>query len=281
MMNRQIVIGGKNIFYRVNGQGKPVILVHGFGEDGSIWDGLVEYLRNDFFLIVPDLPGSGNSELISDMSMEGLAELLKEIIKLEGGGPKTPNSSNSGVTMIGHSMGGYITLAFAEKYESWLNGFGLFHSTAYADNPEKIATRQKAIDFIKEHGAFEFLKTSTPNLFSAKTKDERPDLIDKQIASLSNFSAPALVLYYRSMMQRPDRTVVLEKATVPVLLIMGEDDNAVPLKDMLAQSRLPEIAYIHILHESGHMGMLEEAAKSNEAVKEFCLNLNPNSDRPG
>lgn len=272
-MNKQIVFEGKKIFYRVNGQGRPVMLVHGFGEDGSIWDAQVDWLRNDFQLIVPDLPGSGNSDLIADMSMEGLAELLMEIIKQEIG--------DSRLTMIGHSMGGYIALAFAEKYESRLNGLGLFHSSAYADNPEKIATREKAIEFINAHGAFEFLKTSTPNLFSAKTKDERPELIDKQIASLSNFSAPALVLYYRSMMQRPDRTVVLEKATVPVLLIMGEDDNAVPLKDMLAQSRLPEKAYIHILHESGHMGMLEEAAKSNEAVKDFCLNLNPNSDRPG
>ena len=79
-MNKEIIIQGKKIFYRQFGEGNPVMLVHGFGETGDIWQQQVEFLKDDFLLIVPDLPGSGRSEIVDDMSMEGLAEIIKHII---------------------------------------------------------------------------------------------------------------------------------------------------------------------------------------------------------
>ena len=168
-------------------------------------------------------------------------------------------------------MGGYITLALAEKYWNHLDGFGLFHSSAYADSEEKKLVRKKGIEFIRQYGAFEFLKTATPNLFSPQTKDEKPELIDEQVATLSNFSPVSLVKYYEAMMQRPDRTDVLRKTTMPVLFVMGENDNAVPLKDGLEQCHLPEKSYIHILRKSGHMGMLEEYCSVNQILREFLI----------
>ena len=78
-MKKQIEINGKKIFYTVTGNGKPVLLVHGFGETGEVWNKQIDYLKEDFKLIVPDLPGSGQSEMIDDMSMEGLAEVLMQI----------------------------------------------------------------------------------------------------------------------------------------------------------------------------------------------------------
>ncbi len=279
-MNKEIQINGRKIFYRIIGKGKPVVLVHGFGEDGEVWKTQVDFLKDQFQLIVPDLPGSGKSDdrnWMTDGSndsrpssaihhppfrMDDYADILKSLLDFE---------SVSRCTMIGHSMAGYITLAFAEKYPGYLNAFGLFHSTAYPDSEEKKATRKKGIEFIREYGAFEFLKTTTPNLFSPKTRDERQELVDEQIAGLSNFSAPVLVKYYESMMQRPDRTAVLKEAKVPVLFIMGKYDNAAPLDDVLQQCYLPEKSYIHILHESGHMGMLEEPEKTNRVLKEFLL----------
>lgn len=264
-MEKQLIISGKKIFYRITGNGKTVLLVHGFGETSEVWNAQVEYLKNEFQLIVPDLPGSGRSEIIEDMSMEGMAEVMKVILNTES----SQVSPSEGCSMIGHSMGGYITLAFAEKYPRMLNSFGLFHSTAYTDSEEKKAIRQKGIAFIREHGAFEFLKTTTPSLFSPVTKDEKPELIDEFIRGLNNFSPDSLVLYYQSMIKRPDRTAVLKESSVPVLFIMGESDNAVPLQDALKQCHLPERAHITILHRSGHMGMLEETEKSNRLLEEF------------
>jgi pimeloyl-ACP methyl ester carboxylesterase len=261
-MNKELLYQNKKILYRITGAGKPVMLIHGFGEDGNIWDNQSEYLKDKFKLIIPDLPGSGQSEMIDDMSMEGMAEVIHAIIHEE---------NIDTCTIIGHSMGGYILLAFVEKYWNHVSAFGLFHSSAYADSEEKKATRRKGIEFINQHGAFEFLKTATPNLFSQKTKDERPELIDELIASLDNFSSAALVSYYEAMMQRPDRTDVLQKATVPVLFIMGKYDNAVPLEDGLKQCHLPEKSYIYILRNSGHMGMLEEKENCNEILDKFLL----------
>lgn len=261
-MTKSFLYQNKKIVYRVLGTGQPVILIHGFGEDGAVWNQQAEYLTSNFKIIIPDLPGSGESEMMDDMSMEGMAEIIHSIIHEE---------NIEACPVIGHSMGGYITLALVEKYYNHVSAFGLFHSSAFADSEEKIATRQKGIAFIKEHGAFEFLKTATPNLFSPVTKDERPELIDEQIASLSSFSGEALVSYYEAMIQRPDRTDVLSKATVPVLFAMGKYDTAIPQEDGLKQCHLPENSYIHILQQSGHMGMLEETEKTNLLLEKFLL----------
>ena len=263
-MNKEIQITGKKIFYRVTGEGNPVMLVHGFGEDGTVWNNQVDFLKDKFRIIIPDLPGSGKSELIENSSLEDMAEVLHQIIHEE---------DIDHCVMIGHSMGGYITLAFAEMYWNHLTAFGLFHSSAYADSKEKITTRQKGIEFINEHGAFAFLKTATPNLFSPLTKAENPGLIDKQINSLDNFSPAALVSYYEAMISRPDRTAILLQATVPVLFIIGKYDNAVPPEDSLQQCHLPEKSYIHMLNRSGHMGMLEEPLQSNQILEKFLLDI--------
>lgn len=282
-MEKAILYQNKKIFYRSYGSGRPVMLVHGFGEDGNVWNNqtgppqtppkegpantqgpLIEnsLLNKGYQIIVPDLPGSGKSEMIDDMSMEGLAEVIHTIIHEE---------NIDTCCVIGHSMGGYITLALAEKYWNHVNAFGLFHSTAYADSEEKKAIREKGIEFITQHGAFEFLKTTTPNLFSADSKKQTPHKIDEFIAGLSRFSPEALVSYYDAMMQRPDRTHVLRNVKTPVLFIMSEQDNAVPLTDTLQQCHLPEKSYIHILKKSGHMGMMEEPEEANRMLEEFLL----------
>ncbi len=314
---------GHSIFYRVIGEGNPAVFIHGFGEDGNVWEApsnspeggesnAQTWLFDDssllskFKFIIPDLPGSGKSEMIEDMSMEGMAEVIKVIVDAEkpplilptGENNTQPSliedvSNNSnipksevsewvsspvggsrmGAVLIGHSMGGYIALAFAEKYPEYLNGLGLFHSTAYPDTEEKKAARQKGIQFIKEHGAFEFLKTANYNLFSQLSKDKMPQLIDEFIGSLRNFTAKALVSYYEAMMKRPERIATLKNLQIPMLFIAGKYDNAIPLNDILDQCHLPEISYFHILAESGHMGMIEETEKSNRILNDYLINL--------
>lgn len=302
MQEKEIFIKGKKIFYRSIGQGPIVMLVHGFGEEGWIWSNQFDAFGS-FQLIIPDLPGSGQSEMIDDMSIEGMADCIKEMIahpdlpsgkKINAQSLPKQNAdknkdtatsevsewlssptggSRKGAIVIGHSMGGYVTLALAEKYPELLNGFGVFHSTAYADTEEKKTTRRKAIEFIQKHGAFEFLKTSIPNLYSDITKAEKKQLIDDQISRSNNFSGNALVKYYEAMIKRPDRTEVLKNSKVPVLFVLGKYDNAVPLKDGLEQCSLPELAYIHILESSGHMGMREEAEESNQILKSYLKNI--------
>jgi len=261
-MNKIILYQDKKIFYRVIGHGKPVMLVHGFGEDGEIWNTQVQFLANKTKLIIPDLPGSGQSELTDNTSMEEMAEVLHAIIHKE---------AIEKCSVIGHSMGGYITLSLVNKYWNHLHAFGLFHSSAYADSDEKKATRQKGIAFIREHGAFAFLKTVTPNLFAPTSKTKIPEIINDLIEKGNNFTPAALVSYYQAMIQRTDKTDLLKKTSLPVLFIMGKYDTAVPMEHSLKLCHLPEKSYIHILQNSGHMGMLEELEKTNRILEEFLL----------
>ena len=271
-MQKSIDIAGSKIFYRVDGAGQAVMLVHGFGETGDVWKNQVEYLKNTCYLIVPDLPGSGRSDLIGDMSMEGIAEVLHAILIAESASIMA-NGKPAKAVLIGHSMGGYIALAFLEKYESMLKAFGLLHSTSMPDSEEKKATRRKGIEFINQHGAFEFLKTSTPNLFAQTTKDKSPALVTGFIESLSGFSADALIAYYEAMIKRPDRSGLLSATGLPVLFVFGEYDTVIPINDGLKLVTLSNKAYVHILHQSGHMGMIEEKEEASKHLSDFLNDI--------
>lgn len=277
MEEKEITVEGKRIFYRCLGEGPAVVLVHGFGEDGTVWKHQYQTIHGVKW-IVPDLPGSGKSEMIDDMSVEGLAEVVRAVILHETASLYFKEGEPDSVVLIGHSMGGYITLAFVEKYHEMLKGFGLFHSTAFADTEEKKQTRREGIAFIQQHGAFEFLKTSAPNLFSPQTREKNPEIVEELIAGSHNFSDAALVSYYVSMIKRPDRTSVLKQTHLPVLFIMGKYDNAAPLEDGLKLAHLPQLSYIHILEESGHMGMTEEREKANRIVTNYVNSLEKTTD---
>jgi pimeloyl-ACP methyl ester carboxylesterase len=264
MKDKKISYQDSMIHYSVSGQGAPVVLLHGFAEDGTIWERQARYLESRYQLIIPDIPGSGKSNLIINghVGLEAYAEVIKEIITAEG---------ISKFTMIGHSMGGYITLAYQEKYPHDLRAFGLFHSSAFADDSAKTESRKKAIEFIKTNGAAAFLKTSIPGLFSdpVKSQDDISQLLEKGNA----FSSEALIQYYEAMIARPDRTFILQKATVPVLFVGGQHDKAVPINHTLQQTHLPPVAYLHVLRESAHIGMLEETGLSNEILANFLHSI--------
>ncbi len=226
-----------------------VILIHGFGEDSRIWYPFVKPLEQNYNVITPDLKDS------EGVTMEILAEQINDLLEKE---------NISSCSMIGHSMGGYVTLAFAEKYSQKLNRLGLFHSTAFADSEEKIAARKKNIEFIKKHGSKKFIEQSIPKLFAEESNKKRPDIVKEIISRYSNLSPDSLVHYTEAMMKRPDRIEVLKNFRKPVLFIMGEYDTAIPLEQSLKQCSVPEFSYIYIAAHSGHLGMIEEP--------EFCLN---------
>ena len=266
MTEKNIVIQNNKIFYKVTGHGQPVVLIHGFAEDSDVWKYQLKELSKNYQLIIPDLPGSGKSAMITDMSIEGLADCVKQILEHE-----IPVNTPS--VVIGHSMGGYITLSLAEKYPGLFHAFGLFHSTAYADSDEKKATRQRSIEFIRTHGSYEFLKQSTPNLFSETYRTKNGVDIDNMIEQYKGFNAAALIAYYQAMIQRPDRRALLPSFYKPILFIIGKNDKAISFEDSMQQSCLPQLSYFHLLENSAHMGMWEEPGKSNAALKAFLQDV--------
>ena len=264
MLRKNISYQNTLISYSVSGKGKAVMLVHGFAEDSSVFDTQVNSLKENFLVIVPDLPGIGKSAMLQkeNVQLTDYAAVLKAIIDEE---------KIDKFTLIGHSMGGYIMLAFAGLHPQSLRGFGLLHSSAYADDEEKIITRKKAISFIKENGTNAFLKTAIPNLFynAHKSQENIKTLIEKG----NNFPPAVLVQQYNAMIARPDTTSIFKTFTAPILFIMGEHDKAVTFAHSLQQSHLPQIAYVNILRNAAHMGMLEEPKLVNKFLGEFLHSL--------
>lgn len=252
--------------YRKLGMGKALVLVHGFGEDGHVWDQQLAVLEQSMQVIIPDIPGTGKSGRWNEPNIE-IADYAQAILAiLDAEGIET-------CCLLGHSMGGYITLAFAELYPARLNGFGLIHSTAYADSEEKKANRLKAVELMDQYGAAAFLRNTIPTLFGANFKKEYPQVVQAQIDQAAHFDTKACQQYTLAMRNRPNRTSVLESNPLPILFVIGTEDVAAPLTDLLGQIKLPLHASIHILENVGHMGMLEAADTMTKYIMDFVENL--------
>lgn len=259
-MEKNIVYKNKTISYDVVGTGEPVVLIHGVPADGSLWDNQVAFLANRYRIITPSLPGSGKSAPADNMSIDGMAAIIKNILDGE---------KISQAVIIGHSIGGYVSMALSDNYPEVVKALGLFHSSSYADSEEKKEARKKNISSIKNHGSYEFIKETLPALFCDAFRKEHSGSVEEMIEKYKNINPGSLAAYQQAMIDRPDRRNVLKKIVNPVLFIMGEYDKAIPLQDSLEQCHIPALSYIHILKNSGHFGMLEEVERSNKVLEMF------------
>jgi len=248
--------------YYKSGQGFPIILLHGFAEDHSIWSSLMKHLEKDYLVIAPDLPGTGISALPEhEMSMDLLADFANEILEQE---------KIEKVIMLGHSMGGYAALAFAEKYENKLSAFSMIHSSAFADDEAKKENRRKSIKLIENEGREVFLKAMIPNLYSESSKVRLKREMDAHLTMALKTSSESMVAYYQAMINRPERISVLENTKLPVQFVIGTEDNAIPLAQSLKQCSIPLNSQIDILQGIGHSSMIEAPDQLELKVNSFC-----------
>lgn len=262
---KTIDIGGSSLSYMTVGEGPCLMLIHGFAEDHSIWDEQIPFLSEKFRCIIPDLFGSGKSGSLTEThirSLDDIAKCLQSLLMQE---------NIEKASIMGHSMGGYLSLAFADLFPELLEGFALIHSTSYPDDEEKKIMRTKIIRYWKSHGSRETQKNSVPGLFAEENR-QLPG-VKKQIEIAENINTENMIAYYRFMIERPDRTRVLKEIKVPVLIVAGKWDPAVPYTHSIKQSILPENAEIHVLKQSGHMGMIEESARINQILRNFMMRI--------
>lgn len=254
---------GRKINYYIQGKGNPIVLLHGFCEDSSVWDNFIsEFTSNKIIRI--DLIGFGSSEPVESPSIEYAADSVKAVLD---------HLEIQQCILIGHSMGGYVSLAFAKKYESYLNGLGVFHSHPFVDSEERKKNRAKSIKFVQKNSHFHYVKQLFLNLFTPSFLSSNNFLINKMIHKASTFPTEGIIGGLEMMMNRSDQTEVLKNIKCPVLFIVGLEDKVVPLEQCLEQTALPEVADIHILDGVGHMGMFEAAKKTQKIIhnfKEFC-----------
>lgn len=249
-------------FYTDEGSGETIVLIHGFCEDGSVWADFRKHFSRNYRVLVPDLPGYGNSALTKEtLTIEWMADFVYAILKKE---------NISSPIIIGHSMGGYITLALTENHPDFPQKIGLFHSHAFADDEDKKKGRQKGIEFVEKNGTRDFVNELVPNLFAEKFRTEQKAIVGQQKARALTYPAETITAGLKAMILRPDRTHVLKEFKKPVLFILGKEDKAIPYGKSLEQCQYPTISSAHILEHVGHMGMLEEPEKTLEIVEEFA-----------
>ena len=263
-MGKIIHLQNSIVGYDDVGEGKVVVLLHGFGEDKEIWKNQISFLQNHYRIIAPDLPGTNSSTNLDDaVSIDGFANWLHQFLV------EVLNSNFRDIILLGHSMGGYVTLSFAKQFQHQLKAFGLLHSTAFADSDEKKEVRKRGVELIKNFGAYSFLKNTVPNLFAKIFKEKHIDQVNELIEKGKCFSEKSLTQYLVAMMNREDSTSILKNSTLPILFIMGTEDVAAPMQDVLQQCHLPPKSYVHILENVGHMGMIEATDEMNKIIENF------------
>ena len=252
---------GKKIHYTIQGEGEPLFLIHGYLEALEIWDEFAEALAKDHMVIRMDLPGHGKSEVVEDThSMELLAEAANAVLEA---------NQISSCSMIGHSMGGYVTLAFADMYPEKINRFSLFHSHPFADSDQVKQNRQNAIEKIKQGKKEEICRSHVPKTFA----DDNLQAFASQVERTENIALQApeegIIANLKGMMQRPDRTQLVKNTGKPFLLMAGKKDNFIDYYNVIPKIELPEKGELVTLEHSGHMGFIEEKERSLNAVNDF------------
>jgi pimeloyl-ACP methyl ester carboxylesterase len=246
-----------SVYIKEQGEGFPVILIHGFCETHAIWDSLAEELASEFKVIVLDLPGFGKSELLPiPFTLEEVSERVVQ--RLHQLGIKQ-------CVVIGHSLGGYVTLAMAEQYPSLLAGFGLFHSTAYADSDEKKQSRNKVIEFVENNGVRPFIQSFVPPLFH----NQKAEYVHQVVELAVETPKQSLIAYTKAMRDRPDRVPTVRNFPGKILFIAGENDSGIPVDLVKKQAEQAKNAHFYRFKNVAHMGMFEDEKGTTRCIREF------------
>ena len=257
--------GKGRIYFSDSGKGQAVILLHGYLESSRVWNGFAKKLSSEFRVITIDLPGSGQSDTYGEThSMEFMAGAIKEL---------TDHLKLAKVFIAGHSLGGYVTLAFLELFNDRLSGYCLFHSSPFPDTPETIEKRKREIEIVKMGKKNLMYPDNVTRMFAPSNLEKFAKELQRSKEIASAIPDEGIIAVLNGMMIRPSRLSVMEEGKVPCLWILGAMDNYIPCEQIQTRVKLPLNAKIVVLKKSGHMGFIEEEEISLKAITEFVNQL--------
>ncbi|WP_286743900.1 alpha/beta hydrolase [Roseivirga sp. UBA1976] len=238
------------INFKVEGEGLPVVLIHGFCENHEMWKHLVPTLSKNYKVYTIDLPGFGQSPLWqTTVSLESVASAVADWVE---------DQKIDKAVFIGHSLGGYVCLALAELYSKLVAGVGLVHSTAFADSEEGKINRNRVIEFIDKHGHEKWIETFAPSLFAKNNLAYCQEAVAMVHAMGVNTKVETIVAYTLAMRDRKDRFEVWQNIANHCLYIGGSEDIRIPARVSEEHIYARDKIDGYILPEIGHMGMLED-----------------------
>lgn len=250
----------EKIAFTQKGKGRCIVLLHGFLESKTTWADYVDALSKKFKVVAIDLPGHGNSASYGYVhTMELMAETVKALLDY---------LRLKKYVLVGHSMGGYVALAFAENYPDYIKGLVLFHSTAAADTDEKKYDRDKAIRLVKRT-PHKYIAEAVKRLFAAHNLEKLADKVKLAQDIAMQTTQQGIIDALEGMKIRPNREVVLKFVSYPILFINGKYDLVIPYENIQHQLQLAHQIETLLLENSGHMGFFEEPEKSLKALNKF------------
>jgi pimeloyl-ACP methyl ester carboxylesterase len=262
-MLKEATFKGIKIRYNYRKKNKrTVVLLHGFLEDHQIWSTYQKELAKNSTVISIDLPGHGSTPCLGYVhSMEEMAEVVKSVLDTE---------NIRKAILVGHSMGGYVALAFGELFPDNINGICLFNSTAQPDTESKKSERDRAIQVVKKNHE-RFIQEAIPNLFKetgfSKSSPKVRSLIQKAIKTPKQGIVAAL----EGMKIRVNREIILKFAPYPIFFVIGKKDPIIPFEHLIEQANQSENAQYYLSEKGGHMCFIEDTYPCLSALQKFIV----------
>ena len=259
---KDILYKNTKISYSDTGKGTAIVLLHGFLENKTMWQDFIPELSLKNRIITIDLLGHGETECLGYVhSMEDNADVVHEVLS---------NLRIRKAILVGHSMGGYVALAFAELFPESIKGLVLLNSTSRADSDERKSNRDRAIVAVKQNYA-SFIRMSIANLFSEDNREKLIDEIEKVKTEALKTPLQGIVASLEGMKIRKDREVLLHLTPYPKLLILGEKDpvlNLVETKEQIENTTVQLVTF-----PDGHMSTIENKKELLKVLSRFFKNI--------
>lgn len=264
-MYKKLTFNGSDLFYSDQGEGECIVLLHGYLESGKVWDAFTGQFKDGFRFIIPDLPGHGSSGSWGKVhSMDELATAVRAILDKE---------KINKIFLAGHSMGGYVTMAFADLYPEYLSAYSLVHSTPFADTAEKRDNRDREISLVLCGKKRQIVLVNIPKAFATDNLESMSQEVELLKHMAMRSPENGMVALLNGMKERPDRTGVLQNPELPLLLIGGMKDNYIPVEVFEKLVKLAPHASVVRLENSGHQGFMEQPDLVKNAFLSFLENL--------
>jgi 3-oxoadipate enol-lactonase len=252
------LIDGISLHFEVHGNGEPVLFVHGFPLSGRLWDPAVALLQDRFELIVPDLRGHGRSGVSEDVTMARYADDLAALLDVAGA--KGP------VTVVGHSMGGYIAFELYRRHPERIRALVLVDTRAGTDTEEAAEGRREMARRVLRDGSRVIADALVDRLFAPPTPDALRERWHEIMASTPPVGVAAAL---RAMAERPDSHPMLREIDRPVLVVVGADDAITPPEEARRMHEAVPSSRLEVVPEAGHMTPVEQPERFAEVLRDF------------
>jgi len=264
-MSKYFEYDSGRIHYTDHGEGAVILLVHGYLETSEILESFAKKLSEKFRVFAVDLPGHGKSaDEQRILTTELMASILAKLIN---------NLNIAKFFFTGHSLGGYVALAFAELFPDLLTGYCLLHSHPFSDDNEKLEKRRMEIKLVEEGKKNLFIPFTISKLYASVTLDKFSRAVERSKKIALTIPGETIIAVLKGMMARPERLSVLESGEIPHLWILGAQDNLINCETIQSKVGIPPNSRVVVLQSSGHMGFIEEEDLSLKIITEFVKKI--------